>query len=762
MTPLRVQNLLPLLIALLLPALAVADDIKPHPGLAVYRAQCVDCHGERGEGVEGVYPQPLIGDLSIKELSSYISGAMPEGAPEECVGQDAEAVAEYIHQEFYSIIARVRNQPPEIDMARLTVRQYRNSLADLAGSFSWQGNWDEKRGLDADYYKTRRRSNENRVIERVDPVVKFDFGEGSPSEEIPAEEFTINWRGGLLAPETGVYDIILETENAGELWLNDTRVPLIDARVKSGDQTTYRESIFLLGGRVYPIRIDYTKSKNETKSSVSLRWKRPHGVDETIATHYLSPNNFNQTLVIETDFPPDDKSVGYERGVSVSKEWNDATTYGAIEFADKLMPEISKLAKLPKEEDQHAEKLKEFCRTLATRAFRRPLTPELEELYIERQFRDAESPMVATKRAILLTLKSPRFLFPGAAAEKFDDYRVASWLALALWDSIPDQNLLNAAGKNQLNTESQIRGQADRMVKDLRAKGKMQAFFAQWLNLGHFEELSKSDAVYPEFDKAIVNDLRTSLELFVDDVVWSDSSDYRQLLLSDTAYLNGRLAEFYGVKEHEGETFERVSFQPEIRAGLVSHPFLLAGLAYEDTSSPIHRGVFVARSLLGRFLKPPPIAVAPVPADLKPDMTTRERVAEQTSSTMCAACHGMINPLGFALENFDAVGRFREQEKGKAVNSSGIYIDREGNDNEFQGARGLAEFLVDSPEAHSAFTEQLFQYLTKQPIQAFGPDLHEQLQTQFVKENFHIRRLLTNTAVKSVLAARTLRETSEK
>ena len=147
MTPLRVQNLLPLLIALLLPALAVADDIKPHPGLAVYRAQCVDCHGERGEGVEGVYPQPLIGDLSIKELSSYISGAMPEGAPEECVGQDAEAVAEYIHQEFYSIIARVRNQPPEIDMARLTVRQYRNSLADLAGSFSWQGNWDGKRGL---------------------------------------------------------------------------------------------------------------------------------------------------------------------------------------------------------------------------------------------------------------------------------------------------------------------------------------------------------------------------------------------------------------------------------------------------------------------------------------------------------------------------------------------------------------------------------------------------------------------------------------
>lgn len=370
--------------------------------------------------------------------------------------------------------------------------------------------------------------------------------------------------------------------------------------------------------------------------------------------------------------------------------------------------------------------------------------------------------MIATKRAILLTLKSPRFLFPGAADEKFDDYRVAGWLALALWDSIPDQTLLNAASKNQLSNESQIRGQVERMVKDLRTRAKMQAFFHQWLNLGHFQELSKSDAAYPEFDKQIVSDLRTSLELFVDDIVWSDNSDYRQLLLSETAYLNGRLAEFYGVDDYEGEAFERIEFQPEIRAGLVSHPFLLAGLAYEDTSSPIHRGVFIARSLLGRFLKPPPIAVAPIPADLKPDMTTRERVAEQTASTTCAACHGMINPLGFALENFDAVGRFREQEKGKKVNSSGVYTDRQGNENPFEGARGLAEFLVESPEAHSAFTEQLFQYLTKQPIQAFGPDLHEQLQTQFVQENFNIRRLLANTAVKSVLAAQTLQETAGK
>ncbi len=733
---------------------------EPHPGKVLYALHCASCHGERGEGVESAYPQPLVGDLSIRELSNYISAAMPEGEPEVCEGPDAQAVAEYIHGDFYSILAQVRNRPPEIDLSRLTVRQYRQTLTDLAGSFTWQGNWDDKRGLNGKYFHTRRRNKENLKIERVDGVVDFQFGAEGPGEEIGAEEYSVEWRGGLYAPETGWYDICFETENAGQLWLNDMRQPLIDARVKSGDQTEYRESLFLLAGRVYPLRLDFNKSKTEETGSVRLKWRRPHGTEELIAERYLSPNTFNQLVLVERDFPPDDKSVGYERGVAVSKEWHEATTFAAIEFADKLLERIHDLAKLPKERDQQGEKLRQFCMDFAGRAFRRPLSPELQALIVDRQFEAAEDPFIATKRVLLLTLKSPRFLFPGAAAEEFDDYRIAEWLALTLWDSLPDEQLQRLAREGKLTTREQIAEQARRMVEHPRARTKMRGFFEQWLHFDHFHELSKSSQSFPDFDGALAADLRSSIELFIEDVVWSPESDYRRLLLADEIYLNGRLARFYG---HEGELaeqadFQKVSFDPEHRAGLVSHPYLLAGLAYEDASSPIHRGVFLARSLLGRFLKPPPIAISPVPPDLHPDLTTRERVVQQTSETMCASCHGMINPLGFALEHFDAAGRFRQQDRNKPVDAVGIYLDRAGEEHRFDGARQLAQFLVGSPEAHAAFTEQLFQYLVKQPIQAFGSETQDRLRNEFVSKNFHIRRLMAEIATESAWQAREIRQ----
>ncbi len=742
--------------------ICAAGRAEEHPGRAVYVAHCASCHGDKGQGVEQSYPQPLVGDLSVKELTAYITATMPEGAPEKCQGADAEKVAEYIHHEFYSVFAQVRNRPPQIDLSRLTVRQYRNCLTDLAASFSWQGNWDDKRGLQARYYTTRRRTKENLKIERQDATVDFQFGEVGPGAEIDPEEFSIEWRGGVLAPETGWYDIVFESENAGQLWLNDMRLPLIDARVKSGDQTEYRESLFLLGGRVYPLRLEFSKAKTEKTASARLKWKRPHGTDETIPARLLSPNNFNYSLLVQRDFPPDDKSVGYERGVSVSKEWNDATTYAAIEFADKMMERIDEYAKLPKPGDQQAEqraeKLREFCYEFAGRAMRRPLSGEQRALFVDRQFAATQDPFMATKRVMLLTLKSPRFLFPGSASEQFDDYRAAEWLALALWDSLPDELLLRAARDGQLSNQEQIAAQARRMVQHPRARAKMQGFFQQWLQLDHFHELSKSSRSFPEFDKNLAADLRTSLELFIDDVVWSPDSDYRRLLLSEEAFLNGRLARFYGVDLPENADFQKVNFDPENRAGLVSHPFLLAGLAYEEASSPIHRGVFLARSLLGRFLKPPPIAIAPTPVDLLPGLTTRERVVQQTAETMCAACHGMINPLGFSLENFDAAGRFRAQDQGKTVDASGIYLDRNGSEHRFTGARQLALFLVGNPEAHAAFTEQLFQYLTKQPVQAFGPETHAKLQESFVKNNFHMRDLFAEIATQSTLQARIIKE----
>ena len=136
--------------------------------------------------------------------------------------------------------------------------------------------------------------------------------------------------------------------------------------------------------------------------------------------------------------------------------------------------------------------------------------------------------------------------------------------------------------------------------------------------------------------------------------------------------------------------FNSVTFKPDERSGIVSHPYLLANLAYTGTSSPIHRGVFITRSLMGRTLRPPPESVTPVAPELHPDLTTRERVSLQTSPEACQTCHSMINPLGFALEHFDAIGRYRQVEKGRAIDATGSYIVRSGEAASFDGVRELA------------------------------------------------------------------------
>ena len=252
----------------------------------------------------------------------------------------------------------------------------------------------------------------------------------------------------------------------------------------------------------------------------------------------------------------------------------------------------------------------------------------------------------------------------------------------------------------------------------------------------------------------MVSDLRTSLDLFLEDVIGSEAPDYRQLLQVNYVYLNGRLARLYGAKLPADAPFQKVSLEQEGRTGLLTHPYLMTSFAYTAASSPIHRGVFIARSILGRVLRPPPEAVAPLAPDLHPDLTTRQRVAIQTQPESCRSCHGMINPLGFTLEHFDALGRYRREEKGKPIDATGSYETRSGELVKFSGAHDLATYLTTSGEAHSAFVQQLFHYLIKQPIGAFGSRELPELRRFFVAHDFNIRKLMVEMMASTALTPR--------
>jgi cytochrome c553 len=195
------------------PRLAFAADQQT--GEQIYRQRCASCHGRSGEGTDDNYPHPLNGKKTLPQLVRFIAKSMPKDDPKKCTAEEAEKVAAFIHDAFYSAGAQARNRPPRVELSRLTVRQYRQAVTDLIATFRPAGRWDELPGLHGEYFKSRRFRNGERVLERTDPEIRFDFGTASPvPDKIPADSFSIRWQGSVLAPETGEYEFTIRTKHA--------------------------------------------------------------------------------------------------------------------------------------------------------------------------------------------------------------------------------------------------------------------------------------------------------------------------------------------------------------------------------------------------------------------------------------------------------------------------------------------------------------------------------------------------------------------
>ncbi len=758
----KICTVLSLVVSLLGQSRITAQGDQLTLGAAIYKKQCIRCHGQQGEGVKDKYASPLEGDKSINQLALQIKETMPENAPDSLTKQESEAVAKYVHESFYSKIARERNKPVRADLSRLTVRQYRLAVADVIDHKLGKGWWGEKRGLKGDYFNFKHWHNDKKVLERVDPAIEFDFGTGSPVKgKMEDYEFYIHWFGGVLATETGWHDFIIKSNQACRLHVNHENKPIIDAWVKSGKDDEFKASLYLIAGKVYPIKLEFSKAKQGVDDSadkkkaaspvpsyITLKWKPPGGVVQTIPAQNLTPDWFPESYAATTPFPPDDRSYGWERGSSISKAWDQASTDAALEATSYVVERIDKLAGIKSNDKERDKKIKQYCQSFIERAYRRPLSEE-QKSQLEKAFSKASNYEDALKRIVLTTLKSPRFLYRDLD-DKQEQYAVASRLSFALWDALPDEELLKAAAAGKLKTREQIDQQAWRMLNDQRAVAKLNEFFRQWLKIDQVHDLSKDAKRYPGFSDLLIQDLRSSLNLFLNDVAWSKDSQFKALLLSEEIYLNEKLAKFYEVKQ-KVEGFQKVKMDVGHRAGVLTHPYLMSSFAYVGETSPIHRGVFLARGILGITLKPPMEAFTPLPAELHPTLSTRERVSLQTKQQACMSCHTVINPLGFTMEHFDAVGRFREKDNGKPIDATGAYFTRTGKLVKFAGVRDLAQYLADSPEVHEAFTEQLFQHMVKQPIRAYGVNKRTELTAAFTQSNFHIKNLMVQIAVNAAL-----------
>ena len=325
-------------------------------------------------------------------------------------------------------------------------------------------------------------------------------------------------------------------------------------------------------------------------------------------------------------------------------------------------------------------------------------------------------------RVVEALLQSPHFLYrievgapvPGdPTLRQLDAYEVASRLSYFLWRSMPDAELFDAASRDGLSTADAVAQQTRRMLADPRAREGLWSFFEQWLQLDGIAGLDRDPRYFPGFDATQKQLLSDEARAFVEHQVWGGTGDLARLFDSDEGFRNAKLAAFYGESvagmPADG-TMAPARLDPQRRRGVLTLGAVLARHSKPTMSSPIHRGIFVREQILCTALPSPPPNVPTVAPDPDPNLTTREKFAEHTANEGCASCHRLIDGLGFAFEHYDAVGRWRDDELGNPIDSSGQVVATLDLDGTYADGPALAEALAGSEQVHRCVTTQVFRY----------------------------------------------------
>lgn len=410
-------------------------------------------------------------------------------------------------------------------------------------------------------------------------------------------------------------------------------------------------------------------------------------------------------------FPPEPNVGGFDNNAEshlANPLLVEQLTSAARELSQRAVRDhLDTLAPCPNAADAD-DCVDDFLGRFGKRAFRRPLTASERTSFLT-LYRKA-APTLGYEAAIGLLieafLQSPQFLYRVEAPLQADvasaeaplplgPYELASRLAYFLWGSMPDDELLAAAEEGRLGTADELEAQARRLLADPRARAQVSRFHERWLGLSRFETVVRDTNEVPS--ERVNESWRRSLLAFVDDVFWSEDGTLADLFTSPVVFVDDTLAELYGLSAGEGSELLPVTLE-DARAGLLTQPGLMAMLAHPNQSSPIHRGVFVREHILCRPVPAPPPSVNNTPPDPDPNATTRERFAVHTKDPACATCHQLIDPLGFGFEQFDELGRYRDEENGHPVDASGEvrHAPDPNLDGPFHGAAELGRRLADS------------------------------------------------------------------
>jgi hypothetical protein len=393
---------------------------------------------------------------------------------------------------------------------------------------------------------------------------------------------------------------------------------------------------------------------------------------------------------------------------------------------------------------------------LGTAAFRRALTTEDEAalLALHSEVRQAGGTFAeATAAVIAALLQSPEFLYrvelgtddPVATntvrARRPSGEEMAVRLSYLFWASLPDDVLVRAAAAGELQTAAGVRAQAVRMLDDPRAHRVVRHFFDSLFGLDVLPSLQHDPTLYPTYSPAIGQAMREETLSFAENEVFAADGSWPSLLTAPYTFVNEPLAAFYDIAGVSGLDFRKVAIDTTRRLGLLTQGGPLTGLGGSDRTNPIIRGGFIANRLLCRGISLESetlLKMVPLPLNPK-DVTGRERVTTATDSPLCTQCHDTMNPLGFALENYDAVGLYREQDNGETIDAQ---VTVPGIDGAINGGVGLARALAQSPEAQSCFADEWVAYAYGTKLGGADACLTQTVREAFRRSGFNLKQLL--------------------
>lgn len=562
------------------------------------------------------------------------------------------------------------------------------------------------------------------------------------TQDAHLEGLPLGTRGGIVVPyhfaQDGEYEIqlhLMRDRNEGVEGLRDTH---------ELELSLDRKRIELFTIKPPPRgQSDQTIDANLTK-----RIKVTAGPHKVVAA-FLKKG----ASLLETERQPLNVHFNFYRHPRIGPAVYELSIVGPLEHGDRgETPSRQKIFVCqPTNAAEEAACAERIVGNLARRAYRRPVTSEDLEAPLEmyREGRAEGGFEAGIELALSSILVNPQFLLrlerdPADAksgeAYKIGSVELASRLSYFLWSSMPDEELLDLAARGELAKREVLENQVRRMLADVRAKSLVTNFAGQWLYLRNLDSVIPDMRLFPDFDDNLRQALRKETELFFESVIREDRSAL-DLLRADYTFLNERLAKHYGIQHVYGSDFRRVSVDDAAhRGGLLRHGSILTVTSYATRTSPVIRGYWILKNLVGMPPPPPPPNV-PALDDNKVSalLPVRERLQQHRANPACASCHEMMDPVGFSLDNYDAIGRWREREAGQPIDSAGSLPDG----SEFVGVAGLEQALLARPELFvGTLTEKLMTFGLGRGIEYYDAPAVRKIVQDAREDDYRFSRLI--------------------